>query len=240
MSEADTPPPKRAPFDPEAAPVIERGDAREAVTHAMLTATWLRTVFDRPQPWATELTDESRMLASRDPVPAAVLIPIVDRPEGATVLLTRRTAHLNDHAGQISFPGGKVDAGDEDRIATALRETQEEVGLSHRCIHVIGQLPDYLTGTGFMVTPVVALIAPPFSLTPDSFEVAEVFEVPLAFLMNPANHETRMVRWFDDQTEFTRHFFAMPWESSSRSYFIWGATAAMLRNLYRFLYAQQT
>ena len=123
--------------------------------------------------------------------PAAVLFPIVLRDNGQTVLLTQRTAHLKDHAGQISFPGGRVEAEDESPIHTALRETEEEIGLARKHVEVLGFLPEYRTGTGFRVTPVVALVTPPFELALDPFEVAEAFEVPLAFLLDPAAPVTR-------------------------------------------------
>ena len=155
--------------------------------------------------------------------PAAVLFPIVLRDSGETVLLTQRTAHLRDHAGQISFPGGRVENEDLSPIHTALRETQEEIGLAGEHIEVIGFLPEYRTGTGFRVTPVVALVRPPFELTPDQFEVAEVFEVPLAFLLNPENHKRHSLH----HRGALRHFFAMPYGD----YFIWGATAGMIRSL---------
>ena len=164
--------------------------------------------------------------------PAAVLVPLVDRPAGLSVLLTRRAAHLHDHAGQISFPGGRVDAGDVDAVATALRETEEEIGLARSEVEILGRLPDYLTATSYSVTPVVGLVSPPLALRLDAFEVAEAFEVPLAFLMDPAHHERRLIE-FGGQA---RRFYAMPWQGEHR-YFIWGATAAMLRNLYRFLSA---
>lgn len=155
--------------------------------------------------------------------PAAVLFPIVLRAEGYTVLLTQRTAHLKDHPGQISFPGGRVEAEDESAIHTALRETEEEIGLSRERIEVLGFLPEYRTGTGFQVTPVVGLVHPPFDLLPDSFEVAEVFEVPLDFLLDPANHQ----RHSQHYRGALRHYFAMPYGE----YFIWGATAGMIRSL---------
>jgi 8-oxo-dGTP pyrophosphatase MutT (NUDIX family) len=160
-----------------------------------------------------------------------VLLPMVLRQNQLNLLLTLRTAHLNDHAGQISFPGGRVDAEDTDPVATALRETEEEIGLSRRHIEVIGCLPDYQTGTGFRVTPVAALVHPPFELEADSFEVAEIFEVPMAFLMNGANHQRRSAVL--PNRPGRRSFYCMPYEQ----YFIWGATAAMLRNLYHFLRA---
>jgi 8-oxo-dGTP pyrophosphatase MutT (NUDIX family) len=156
-------------------------------------------------------------------IPAAVLFPIINRSDGETVLLTQRTAHLNKHAGQISFPGGRVEAGDRSPVETALRETEEEIGLARRHVEVLGFLPEYRTGTGFSVIPVVALIQPPFALQPDPFEVAEVFEVPFAFLLDPANHQ----RHAAEVRGARRHYFAMPWQQR----FIWGATAGMIRSL---------
>lgn len=155
--------------------------------------------------------------------PAAVLFPIVQRAGGHTVLLTQRTAHLRDHGGQISFPGGRVEAGDPSPVHTALRETEEEIGLTRDHVEILGFLPEYHTGTGFRVTPVVALLTPPFELAPDPFEVAEVFEVPLAFLLDPANHKRHSLHY----RGALRHFFAMPYGD----YFIWGATAGMIRSL---------
>ena len=155
--------------------------------------------------------------------PAAVLFPIVLRDSGATVLLTQRTAHLRDHAGQISFPGGRVELDDLSPTHTALRETEEEIGLAREHIEIIGFLPEYRTGTGFRVIPVVALVTPPFDLLPDPFEVAEVFEVPLEFLLDPDNHKPHSLHY----RGALRHFFAM----SYGDYFIWGATAGMIRSL---------
>ena len=155
--------------------------------------------------------------------PAAVLFPIVTRDGGQTVLLTQRTAHLRDHAGQISFPGGRVEAEDLSPSHTALRETEEEIGLPRERIEILGFLPEYRTGTGFRVTPVVALVQPPFDLRPDPFEVAEVFEVPLAFLLDPANHQQHSLHY----RGALRNYFAMPYGD----YFIWGATAGMIRSL---------
>jgi 8-oxo-dGTP pyrophosphatase MutT (NUDIX family) len=139
-----------------------------------------------------------------------VLVPLVVRDHGLTVLLTQRADHLNDHAGQVSFPGGRQEPFDADAIATALREAQEEVGLAPSRVEILGALPDYLTGTGFCVTPVIGLVHPPFALKMDELEVAEVFEVPLAFLMDPANHEERVFRYEGGE----RRFFAMPYPRS--------------------------
>jgi 8-oxo-dGTP pyrophosphatase MutT (NUDIX family) len=160
-------------------------------------------------------------------LPAGVLVPLVDRPAGLSVLLTRRTSHLSAHAGQISFPGGRVDPGDADAVAAALRETQEEVGLTPDRIEILGRLDTYHVRTGFEVTPVVGLLHAPFTLVLDPFEVAEAFEVPLGFILDPANHQ-RQSRIENGQE---RHFWAMPYGD----HFIWGATAGMLMNLYEIL-----
>lgn len=163
------------------------------------------------------------LLPDRPLTRAAVLVPLVERPQGLTVLLTRRTDHLQDHAGQISFPGGRVEPGDADDLATALREAEEEVGLARALVTPIGRLDTYVTRTGFEVTPVVGLVAPPPSLAPDPFEVAEVFEVPLAFILDPASRQ-RQSRIYAGKT---RYFYVFPWQD----YYIWGATAGMLVNL---------
>jgi 8-oxo-dGTP pyrophosphatase MutT (NUDIX family) len=167
----------------------------------------------------------------RLPVPAAVLVPVLNRDPGPTLLFTQRTAHLHDHAGQISFPGGRVDEGDADRAATALREAEEETGLPRERIEILGQLPDYDIMTGFRVTPVVGWVQAPVELRPDPFEVAEVFEVPLSFFLDPANHQ-RLSRVVNGTT---RHFYAMPFGER----YIWGATAGMLYSLYQAIRADR-
>ena len=161
--------------------------------------------------------------------PAAVLFPIVQREGVNTVLLTQRTAHLRDHPGQVSFPGGRVETTDPSPRHTALRETAEEIGLQAGHVEILGFLPEYRTSTGFRITPVVGLVTPPFELQPDPFEVAEVFEVPLAFLLDPANHERRSMQY----KGALRQFYAMPYGE----YLIWGATAGMIRSLYERLLA---
>ncbi len=162
--------------------------------------------------------------------PAAVLVPVVLRDEMPSVLLTRRTEHLHHHPGQISFPGGRVEAGDASAVDTALRETEEEIGLHRRHVELLGALPDYLTGTGFRVTPVVGLVHPPFELKLDAFEVAEAFEVPLAHFLDPANHEEHSIV----HEGRVRRFHAMPYHG----YFIWGATAGIIMSMYRLLHMQ--
>lgn len=161
--------------------------------------------------------------------PAAVLFPIVRRSREPTVLLTQRTAHLKDHPGQISFPGGRCELADGSPADTALREAEEEIGLSSAHIEIAGYLPEYLTSTGFRVTPVVAMITPPFELRLDAFEVEEAFEVPLSFLLDPANHQQHSLHYRGK----LRHYYAMPYGD----YFIWGATAGMIMSLYRALEA---
>ncbi len=156
-------------------------------------------------------------------VPAAVLVPLVPRDAGMTVMLTQRTDHLHDHAGQISFPGGRIEGTDPSAADAAIRETVEEVGVEQHRIQLIGQLDPYVTRTGYAVTPVVGFVLPPFSVRPDPFEVADVFEVPLGFVLNPANLQ-RHSRLFEGKK---RQFYALPYEER----YIWGATAGMLVNL---------
>ena len=171
-----------------------------------------------------DLNPEYRPAPSGALRPAAVLVPLVDRPDELTVLLTRRTEHLNAHAGQISFPGGRLESQDAGATAAALRETEEETGIDPGFVDVIGRLDDYETVTGYRVTPIVGIVRPDFTLAPDSFEVAEVFEVPFGFLMDPANHQ-RHNGWRNGRH---RHWYAMPYGD----HYIWGATAGMLVNLY--------
>jgi len=167
---------------------------------------------------------EGRELAA---TPAAVLIPLVAHPEGLTVLFTQRTTHLKSHSGQVSFPGGRAEPGDASAEFTALREAEEEIGLPAARVEVLARLPDYRTRTGFRVTPVVGLLTPPLELAPDPREVAEIFEVPLAFLLDERNRERR-TREYQGQTV---GYYAFKYESRV----IWGATAGMLVNLYRML-----
>lgn len=155
--------------------------------------------------------------------PAAVLVPLIEHKSGWSVLLTQRTAHLSAHAGQISFPGGRIEAADADAVAAALRETEEEVGLARANVSVVGRLDTYITGTGFEITPIVGIVAPPYTLTIDPYEVAEAFEVPLSYILDPRNHN----RTERESAGRTRVFFVLPYEGRN----IWGATAGMLVNL---------
>lgn len=179
----------------------------------------------QPQPSVAHFVVEDGV-GDEDLMPAAVLFPIVRRDQ-PTVLLTQRTAHLKDHPGQISFPGGRREASDPSPAETALREAAEEIGLSAEHVEIVGYLPEYLTSTGFRVTPVVAVVTPPFDLRLDTFEVAEVFEVPLSFLLDPVNHQQHSLHYRGK----LRHYYAMPYGR----HFIWGATAGMIVSLYRAL-----
>ncbi len=161
------------------------------------------------------------------PRAASVLVPFIEREEGFSVLLTTRTQHLPDHAGEVSLPGGGREAHDEDAIATALRETEEEVGIARTHIDVLGQLPHYQTGTGFLVTPVLGVIKAPYDMAADPHEVDEVFEVPLAHVMEKRNRQ-KLTRRFGDHDY---QFYAMPYGD----YYIWGVTAALFVNLRRAL-----
>ena len=221
---------------PHTVPVLSRDEHLPAVAEEVLAPESLRERLGRlAEPghgYVPERPGDGEPLVDRPPTEAAVLVPLVRRAHGLQVLLTQRTDHLHDHAGQISFPGGRRDAVDTDAVATALREAQEEVGLHPRHVEVLGCMPVYRTVTSYVVTPVVALVEPPFELALDSFEVAEAFEVPLRFLMTPAHH-----RWhlWQEPDGGSRKFLSMPWAAADREYFIWGATASMLRNLYGLL-----
>lgn len=174
------------------------------------------------------IADFAAMLPPR---PAAVLVPIVARAE-VTLLLTQRPETMPSHAGQIAFPGGKVEPGDADAVAAALREAEEEIGLDRRHVEMLGFLDGYRTGTGFNVVPVVALVEPSFTLRVDAREVADVFEVPLSFLMDEANHQKHARPWKGRD----RHYYAMPWQDR----YIWGATAGMIKNLHQRLWTGGT
>lgn len=168
--------------------------------------------------------DPGATIFAREPlVHASVLIPIVVRPTGLTVLLTQRTAHLNDHAGQVAFPGGRRDDGDADPVATALREADEEIGLEPGQVEVLGCMPEFRTGTGFRVTPVLALVTPPLNLKLDDFEVAEVFEVPLDAMQADGFWGRVEAEFKGNKAEF--------WAAHWQEYYVWGATAGMLVNL---------
>ena len=196
-----------------------------------LAAEGLRQHFAFLSLWQPEVVQEPP-LGVKPPVAASVLLGVVLRPT-PTVLLTLRTTHLSTHSGQIALPGGRQDDEDADEVAAALREAHEEVGLDPTHVEVLGSLPVYVTGTGFKVTPVVALLDPAMRLIANPHEVAQVFEVPLAHVMNPANHFRHAMAW----SGVRREWFSMPYEDAEQKRFIWGVTAGILRNLYGFLSA---
>ena len=231
-------------FDPRLVPVVGVDGHLPAITPAQLTPQALQARFEKPPIWTPEVVREP-IFSERKPQQAAVLIALVMRgPDRQTphLLLTQRAAHMKTHSGQVAFPGGKLDPQDAHLQAAALREANEEVGLHPRHVQVLGELPVYLTGTAYHVTPVVALVSPELELNPSADEVADVFEVPLVFLMNPAHHRRHQF----EANGMTRQWFSMPYAEPRLSSqgqtevverFIWGATAGMLRNFYRFLAA---
>ena len=224
-------------FNAEAIPIHEVCVNDKKVAPEFLEPEGLKTRLQYPPEWQPEITDENRHVIATDSIAkrqaagkitrAAVLIPLLLKESGLSVLLTQRTNHLRDHAGQISFPGGRMDPEDLSPDDTALRESQEEMGLDPKRVEIIGYLPQYLTVSGYSVTPVVGLVQPQEEYVLDEFEVADVFEVPLHFLLDPANHQIRLCQ----SEQGGRRFYSIPYENR----FIWGATAGMLRNLYHLL-----
>jgi 8-oxo-dGTP pyrophosphatase MutT (NUDIX family) len=199
-------------------------------TNDFATEAWLRQRFAGGRTATPIATGDGHLWRQTEELrPAAVLVPVVRHDTGLTILFTRRTDHLYDHAGQISFPGGRTEAHDASPAGTALRETFEEIGLPQSQVEVLGTLPEYTTVTGYHVTPVVGIVRPPLTLSLDAFEVAEAFEVPLTFFLDPGNHQRNTLQYQGR----TRHYYAMPYEQR----YIWGATAGMLMNLYAFLTA---
>lgn len=226
-------------FDPESAD-IEARPSEPALPEQALSFSGLEAIFHRARSepgfpiWTPELLRDRRKpvrpVTAETVIPASVLIPLIgsDTPQ---VVLTQRTVGLSSHAGQISFPGGRAEDHDPSPEATALREAQEEIGLAPDSVQLLGRLPDYFTATGFRVTPVIGRVPVRSHFEPDAREVAEIFQVPLAFLMNPDHHQVRVIPADRSPTGERIQFYAMPYQG----FFIWGATAAMLRNLYHFL-----
>ncbi len=211
-------------FDPS--PAALRGLARERLRASLSIADLERATATRVSddaPGAQRLEPEALARARS----AAVLLPIVNRGQRLSVLLTLRASDLRAHSGQVAFPGGKIDPGEAPRDA-ALREANEEIGLEERFVEPLGWLDPLFTGTGFRIAPLVALIDPTFAVKINTSEVDEVFETPFAFLMNPANHRLEEREWQGRR----RRFYAMPHEGR----YIWGATAGILRNLYEKLF----
>lgn len=194
----------------------------------MLDAAALRERFaSRTLPAASIYGDDDAGRLAAAVTPASVLVPIITHGTGLTVLFTQRTVHLRAHSGQVSFPGGRAEPSDSSPEFTALRETQEEIGLAPERVEVLARMPEYLTRTGYRVTPVVGLVAPPLVLKPDPHEVDDVFEVPLSFLLDPANHQRETRELAGKTVGF--------WVMQHGERRIWGATAGMLVNLYRML-----
>jgi len=189
-----------------------------------LSREWIAARLARTAPPQPDARHIAALPAGARVTHAAVLVPLIHRGNEVNVLLTQRTAHLYDHPSQISFPGGRVETSDRNRAETALREAQEEIGLARSCVDVIGRLPEYEIPSGFRIAPVVGWIEPPFELKLDPFEVAEAFEVPLAFFLDPENHQRRAYH-FEGRD---RDYIAIPY----RGRYIWGATAGMLFSLY--------
>lgn len=193
-----------------------------------LDVAGLRARLQRAAPPAFAVYGDDRLESDiAEARPAAVLVPIVQHADALTVLFTQRTTHLKAHAGQVSFPGGRAEPGDASPEFTALREAEEEIGLKPERVELLGRLPDYHTRTGYVVAPVIGLVVPPLALVPDPREVDDIFEVPLAFLLDPANHRRQTREWQGR----TVGFYEMPYGNR----YIWGATAGMIVNLSRLL-----
>src|SRR5690625_4546509 len=225
----------RPDFDPMIQPVVPSRVLTPLLPES-LELEFIREAFKLPVDWQVEpLFKNSFQPDFQDDTAlrrAAVFVPLVQRPSGLHVVLTRRADHLYDHAGQVSFPGGRIEATDRDEIAAALRETQEEIGIAPEYIQLFGTQPVYNTSTRFTMKPVIGALKPGFTVTPDHGEVAEVFEVPLSVLLDPAKHQLHHT---GIGTGEDRYYFSISWQS----YFIWGATAALIRNFYHFLAAAQ-
>lgn len=223
-------------FDPQKQPVVQN-DALRPLAPSCLTVDFIRSAFSCAVKWQVEPVFTRSFQADTihfdNVIEAAVLFPLVQRATGLSVLFTRRASHLYDHAGQIAFPGGRIEPTDQDAVSAALRETHEEIGVAPEFIQLIGTQPGFLTSTRFTMKPIIGLIQPGFTITPDQTEVAEVFEVPLSVLMDTRLHRLHQANLPDGGH---RYYFSMTWQS----YFIWGATAALIRNFYHYLAAAES
>ena len=229
------------PLDPRALPIWQEATAmlqqQPPVAAARMHAAALQQRFKTPRVWQTEPRHEifAPLSALREAAVLIGLLPGPDKHQSLQVILTQRCSHLDVHPGQIAFPGGKMDAGDANAAAAALREAHEEIHLPPAQTQILGTLMPYETGTGFRVTPVVALLQPSATLVPNPLEVTDIFHVPLDFLMNPANHRKHV---WQPSSDHRREWFSMPYtDTHGQDRFIWGVTAGILRDLYRFLSA---
>jgi 8-oxo-dGTP pyrophosphatase MutT (NUDIX family) len=224
-------------FDPQTQPIVPTCQSLPPLAAAAMQLDFICSAFNRAVEWNVEPVFQGAFhvesLHLKDIIEAAVFFPLVQRSSGLHVIFTRRASHLYDHAGQISFPGGRIEPTDLDAVAAALRETQEEIGVDPKFVQVIGTQPCFLTSTRFTMKPIIGFVRPGFTIEPDRTEVAEVFEVPLSFLMDPGNHHLHKANLPDGGH---RYYFSVSWGP----YFIWGATAALIRNFYHYLAAAET
>ncbi|HHU94210.1 MAG TPA: CoA pyrophosphatase [Alcaligenaceae bacterium] len=223
----------RLGFDPQLQPLIEIPQL-PGIDRSYLEPDFLLAAYSHPVQWGVEPLFANWFVPDFAQYPqgkqAAVCVPLVQRPSGIHVLLTRRAGHLFSHAGQVCFPGGRIEASDPDAVHAALRETHEEVGIEPTYIQTLGEQPIFITNSHYAMRPVVGLVKQGFSIRPDPSEVAEVFEVPLSVLMDPKNHRLHRLPGKDGNE---RYYFSMSWQD----HFIWGATAAVIRNFYHHLAA---
>lgn len=220
-------------FNPETQPILPI-DPAPSLPDECLQLDYIRHSFSRQINWQVDPLFTNSFLPNCPVNPnareAAVLMPFVQRADGPSIVFTKRSEHLHDHAGQISFPGGRIEIYDKGPVAAAIRETYEEIGVEQQFVKVIGVQPTLLTTTDFLMTPIIGELLPGFAITPDKSEVAEVFEVPLSVLMDPTMH---VVHQLQSPAGHERYYFSIRWQS----YFIWGATAVLIRNLYHYLAA---
>ena len=224
-------------FDPKLAPILPKDARLKALTSDVVTAAFLMDKLSASLP--SGQTKNAHIPLNPELKPSAVLIPIMQRPEGLTVLLTVRSTKLRKHSGQIALPGGKIDAEDDNAIATALRETFEEIGLPTTNCQVIGCLPRHETGTGFEITPIVALVNPSYTPVLSEDEVSDIFEVPLEHILNPAHHDHHEMTWTVEADSYTRDWYGIPsTDLDGQSRHIWGVTAKVLRHFYEHLHGE--